>query len=378
MSESDGSHIPAGGSGLGPPEQPAPPQLPPARVPPAPGLPFQPSPQRSFSVWKVILVVVGLLVLLGSVVLNVVLVAVVRAEFVSTGKLDGTVLRPGAADQEVAVLDIKGTIGPRQVRAVDAFCRQMRANSRVKAVLLRVDSPGGAVAACDQIYKLLSDFKARTGKKLVVSMGSVAASGGYYVSVPADVICAEPTTITGSIGVLSAWPVLKGTMEKLGIKWVIVRSSGTEAWKAARNSFEEPATHQIAELQAIIDKIHKRFEDIVTRERGNKVKTTAVTRTYTGPHGESLTVKETEPFNGRVFLAKEALRLGLVDRVGYFDDAVQAAAGLAGLRRPRVVAYRVRRNPLERLGLGGAKAFSLESLEELQSPRVMMLWRVGN
>ena len=385
MSESNDSQRLAGDSGGGSPTGPTvPPRLPPVRVPPPPSLsplPGPGGPRRGSSAWKTVLMVFALVLLAGSVALNVVLALVIRAEFISTARLSATVLRSGAADQEVAVLDIKGTIGPTQVMMVDTFCRQMAERKQVKAVLLRVDSPGGAVGACDQIYKLLSDFKAHTGKKLVVSMGSVAASGGYYISVVADAIYAEPTTITGSIGVLSAWPVLKGTMEKLGIEWVIVRSSGTQAWKAARNPFEKPTAYQIAELQALIDKIHKRFEDIVTRERGGKVRTTTVTRTYNLPGGGNLTVEETEPFNGRIFLADRAVQLGLVDRVGYFDDAIRAAARLAGLTRPKVVAYRLRRNIFEQIGLSDlsdVKAFSLKSLEELQSPRVMMLWRVGN
>ena len=335
-----------------------------------------PRPRRR-SIWGRLFILLGVLVLLGSVVLNIVLVAMVSLPFISRGGLQTAVIQEGAPNQVVALLEIDGMIGDDKAQLVRSFCRQVSGDRRVKAVLLRVESPGGGVSACDRIYKQLKDLKRETGKKIVVSMGGVAASGGYYVSAPADAILAEPTTVTGSIGVLGGWVVLKGTMDKIGAKLVIVRSSKTRAWKAAPSSFEEPADYQIAELQKTIDEMHDRFEKIVRDERGKKLKITTADRTYVGADGKPFTVEnESEPFNGKIFLAERAQKLGLVDEVGYLEDAIEEAGSLAGLTRPRVVVYARRRTLRQELGLGQAKPFDAKILDELQTPRIMYLWKV--
>jgi len=246
-------------------------------------------------------------------------------------------------------------------------------------ILLRVSSPGGGISACDRIYKRLIDFRGHTGKKMVVSMGSVAASGGYYISVPAHAIYAEPTTITGSIGVLASVTVLAGTLEKIGVEIKVVRSSQAKAWKAAPNMMERPADYQMAELQKTIDKMHERFQSIVITERGQLIKARPkTTKTYTGADGKEFSVTETYPYNGQIFLAAEAKKLGMIDKVGYVEDAIDGAAKLAGLGNPKVVLYSPRRSILQEMGLARSSPLSLESLEQLQIPQIMMVWKVGN
>jgi protease-4 len=321
-------------------------------------------------------IAVGLLVL--SLLVNVYLLFLLGLAYAGRKPLRTTVITPGDAKQVVAVFNISGLLEQEEARLVEEFCRQVKDQEEVKAVVLRVVSGGGGVSACDEIYTLLKDLKAGTGKKIVVSMGAAAASGGYYIAVPADRIVAEPTTVTGSIGVLAVCPVLKGTLEKIGVKMMIVRSSHARPWKAAPNIFEEPLDYQMKELQQVLDAMQDRFETVVRQERGEKLKVSTSQNTYVGPDSRPYTLEEVAPFNGRVYLAEDAKRIGLVDEVGYLEDALAAAARLAGLSRPKVVEYSKRKSLLEEIGFAsGAGSVDLKALQEVQTPRIMMVWKVA-
>lgn len=334
-----------------------------------------PAPRRSF--FKRLLLSFAGLMFLGSILLNLWLL-LLGVALLGEDRMDTTVIRGGKSDQVVAVFELTGAIGSKQIREIGAFCRSVGPDKNVKAVVLRVDSPGGGASASDRIYRMLKDLKAKSGKKLVVSMGGVAASGAYYASAPADEIYAEPTTVTGSIGALAVLPGLKGTLEKIGLKIVLIRSTKAQAWKAAPNPLEEPAGYQLAELQTIIDAIHDRFETVVRNERGGRIKATTSVKAYVGPGGEKFSVKETEPYNGRVYQADRAKEIGLVDGIGYEDDAIEAAANLANLTKAKVVLYRVRKNLLREMGLmKQSPVVDLELLEEIQTPRLMLIWKVG-
>ena len=348
--------------------------------PPAPP-PSSKKPRRRRSRLKSIIRLLTIpLLLLANLVLLIMLVALCVSP---DGPLSTEVIDSGAGNQVIAVAEISGVISNRQVGLMDAFCRKVRADDNIKAVVLRVDSPGGAVSPCDRIYNLLKQVKESAGKPVVVSMGGVAASGGYYVSAPANEIYAEPTTVTGSIGVIGVWPVLKGTLDKIGMKIMVVRSTKARAWKASPSPFEETAPYQLAEVLKALDLIHERFEMIVRSERPNLTITTA-TNTYPDPNApaddpdKTFEVVETVPFNGKVFLAEEALALGLVDKIGYFSDAVDAAKRLAGLTDPKVVRYSLKLGLMEKLaGQTNATKISLEALDAFQTPRLMMIWKVS-
>ena len=195
----------------------------------------------------ILLLIFCVLGLLGSVMVNFALLAQIDIG-VEMGMARETI-RSGPAERTVAVLDVSGPIYPETVKLVHEFCDTVENDGNVKAILLRVDSPGGGISSCDQIYHRLHAMLKNKNKKMVVSMGSVAASGGYYISAPADAIVAEPTTVTGSIGVISVFPVLAGTFEKLGMNMVVVRSSQSRAWKAAPNYLEEPAGGEEADAR---------------------------------------------------------------------------------------------------------------------------------
>ena len=312
-----------------------------------------------------------------SIVMNVYLAALVGAGFKSE-TLATTVIAPGKITQTVAVYPLGGVILGEQVHTFRTFTRQVIDDKSVVAVVLRVESPGGSVSASDQIYEMVRELKA-AGKKIVISMGGVAASGGYYISAPGDIIYAEPTTITGSIGVIAMWPVMKGTLTKLGMDMVVLRSSGTKAWKAAPNNFEFPAQFQMDELQRNLDQMQQRFEGIVKAGRGGKVKIETAEKTYTSAESQPFTVKETSPFNGRIFTGEEAKALGLVDEVGYLKDAIDAARKAAGAEGAQVLEYTKRKGLMESLvDAKSAPVIDLKVLDEIQTPRIMMLWKVEN
>ncbi len=280
--------------------------------------------------------------------------------------LDMTVISSGDQSRQVAVFDLSGTIDQRQADTFELFYRAVRDTDAIKAVVLRVDSGGGGIAASDQIHNLVNRIRQTLNKPVVVSMGSTAASGGYYVSAPANEIFAEPGTITGSIGVIAIWPVVTGLMDKIGVEMVTIRSTDAGEWKARHfNSFEPADEKVLADIQAMLDSFQQRFETVVKEGRGDRLAT-----------GDGVPNGGQAPLNGQVFLADEALRLGLVDKIGYQSDAVSSAAELANLKNPHVVRYS------RRLGLGGllgaseASALtSLKSLDPFTSPRIMMLWR---
>jgi protease-4 len=321
---------------------------------------------------------VGLLVilLLFSILANLGM-GVLLAAFGSPGHLQQTVVEKGQEHQVVALYRIGGLIDERAAATAERFYLDVRDNTAVKAVVLRVETPGGGVGASDRINRIVANLKSK-GKKVVVSMGSVAASGGYYVSAGADEIWAEPTTITGSIGVLATLPVLTGTLQKIGVDMKVIRSSPTKAWKAVPDPFEQPAAYQIESLQQTLDAMQTRFEEVVKNGRGARLHVQPeATSQFADAEGKNFSVTSAAPFNGKIYLPPEAMKLGLIDKIGYEEEAIASAASLANLTNPRVVQYA----PVQSVfsALMSAKANPLidaKVLDEVQTPNIMMIWKV--
>ena len=364
-------------SGTPSPDAPAPtppPVLQPS-VPPPPGaMPWWVQPPKKRSWAGRILIGTGTLLFILSVLVNVYLVMFLLAQ--KGDAFDKTVIGEGRADQTVAVYSVEGIIDDEAVHYFDQFCRRLKTDKQVKAVVLRIDSPGGGVSASDEIYVKVKAIRETLKKPVVVSMGAVAASGGYYIAAPADAIYAEPTTITGSIGVLAAWPVLKGLMDKYGVEMVTIRSTQADVWKAAENYWERPEPQVRANMRQMLDEMQAKFESVVKAGRKN-LKLTKVAVTRPGQTGGVEKITQTEPFNGKVYLAEEAKRFGLIDNIGYQEDAVKEAARLAGLSKPRIVQYARHRSLRELLGFSDPAApLDAKTLDKLTSPRVMMLWKL--
>ena len=225
---------------------PTPPTPPSAAGNKPPTLPVAAATKRS-SGWKTLLWVLGLTIFIGSLLANLVLMSLVSLDFGSGGGLRPHVLKSGSSRQVIAVHEVFGPIGSDAAARAEAFYRRVSKDDNVKAVLIRVNSPGGGISACDRIHKVMKQLQDDHNKTLVVSMGSVAASGGYYISASADAIVAEPTTITGSIGVIGEVMTFKGTLDKIGMKVKLLPSTQARHWKAAPNPFEDPEKYQLDE-----------------------------------------------------------------------------------------------------------------------------------
>jgi protease-4 len=193
-------------------------------------------------------------------------------------------------------------------------------DGRIKAVLFEINSPGGTITASDVLYHEISSFKERTGKIIAVSMMDIATSGAYYVSLPADIITAHPTTVTGSVGVLFLQPKITGLMEKIGLS-VDVKKFGKN--KDMGTPFRDSSQEEQRFMQKSVDDMGERFIRLVQKHRK--------------PDQRALA----EISTARVFLADEALKLGLVDKICYLSDAIRESKRLAGLPADaRVVVYR--------------------------------------
>ncbi len=237
----------------------------------------------------------------------------------------------GKADDKVLMIPISGVITdkpksrtlrtmPGMVQEVVAHLRLAEKDDQIKVVLFKIDSPGGTTTASDMLYHEIVAFKQRTGKKVVVCMMNLATSGGYYVSLPADVIIAHPTTVTGSVGVILMRPQVSGLMDKIGVG-VAVNKSGAN--KDMGSPFRPITPSEEHMLQELTDGLGRRFVDLVQQHRGLD--------------GERLA----KVADARIFLADAAVDAGLVDRIGYLPDAVDEAKAIAGLDDDaRVVTYR--------------------------------------
>jgi protease-4 len=211
--------------------------------------------------------------------------------------------------------------------------RRAENDSSVKALIVRINSPGGAVTASDIMYRELSHFKERSGRPVVILMGDVAASGGYYLACAGDEIVAHPTTITGSIGVIFQTFNFSEGMNRIGIRADAITSGPN---KDMGNPFEPPDPDHRALLQNIVNEFYGSFVAIVRDSRPEL-------------HSDDLpTVTD-----GRVVTGRRAAELGLVDRLGDLYDAFDAAKERAGLTRARLVKYH---RPIEHVGSAYAEA----------------------
>jgi protease-4 len=211
-------------------------------------------------------------------------------------------------------IEIEGTI----VDATETV-RQLKAlehNSQVKGMLIRVNSPGGVTAPSQEIYEEIKRIR-DDGLPVIVSMGALAASGGYYVSAPATRIVANPQTLTGSIGVIMEFPVLKGMMDKIGVKVEVVKS---RVHKDIGSPFRDMTDQDRELLQGVVADAYDQFVSVVSTER--KIPEDSV-RAFA---------------DGRIMTGRQALAFGLVDTLGTFEDAKRIAASLCGIEgEPRLI-----------------------------------------
>jgi len=219
---------------------------------------------------------------------------------------------------KIAVIDIKGVISD-YMSVIDNIEKAHRDKS-IKAVVIAVDSPGGAVGAAQEIYSALQ--KLRKDKPVVVSMGNVAASGGYYISVPANVIYANPGTITGSIGVIIQHVSVSKVLDKIGIKIENIKSGKNKDILYPNNQL---TLQQKQLLEETIKDVYNQFLEDIVRYR-------------------PVDINDLKQYaDGRIFTGRQAKKLKLVDRLGNIQDAIKEAKKLAGLEGKTVMVIRLRK-----------------------------------
>jgi protease-4 len=220
----------------------------------------------------------------------------------------------GLAEPKIAVIPILGVLMDAQ--GVLEELERYKERADVKALVFRIDSPGGTVVAAQEIYSEIR--KLRGKKKTLSSMGNVAASGGYYVASATEEILANPGTITGSIGVISEYANVQDLLKKIGFKSTVLKSG---RFKDVGSPLREMTAEEGVYLQGLLENIHHQFIRDVAQ-------------------GRQKTVEEIEPLSdGRVFTGEQAKEIGLVDRLGNFQDALDRAAELAGIEGKPVILY---------------------------------------
>jgi protease-4 len=257
--------------------------------------------------------------------------AALSGRFPGEDRMQEVVLVKSPAKEKVVVIDVEGmisAIAPGNVfnREGDVlsrvYARLQRAgeDELVRGIILRLDTPGGDATSSDILYREILKFKKKTGLPVAALMMGVAASGGYYVASACDAIIAHPSTITGSIGVISLFPDMDGLLSKVGVRVQVIKSGEL---KDAGSPFRNLSEREQRLFQEIIDELYERFVGVVHERRK-----------------DALSLEEVrELADGRVYTAPQALKLKLIDEVGYFDEALARVFSLSRISSARVVAY---------------------------------------
>ena len=251
------------------------------------------------------------LALLGLLVLAVIGVSLLTSLALDSGWLGG---------ERVAVIRIEGVIVDS--RETIEELRRFRDNPSIKAVVLRIDSPGGGVVPSQEIHTEVLKARKDGRLKVVASMGNLAASGGYYIAAATDKIVANPGTLTGSIGVIMELANVQGLLEKVGVQSVVIKSG---RYKDLASPFRAMSAEDRALLQSVLDDVHDQFIRAVAAGRALKVE------------------QVRDLADGRIFTGRQARTAKLVDELGDLQDAIKLAARLVGIEgEPRVVEPRKR------------------------------------
>jgi protease-4 len=259
-----------------------------------------------------VLIVLATAVALGALFFGMVFLA----SLLSGNKRTSTTLQVVGADK-IALVKLEGLLitSEHVVDELNAYAD----DSSIKAIVLRIDSPGGGVVVSQEIYNAVKNAR-KEGKKVVASMGTVAASGGYYVAAAADRIVANPGTLTGSIGVKMEFANIEKLLEKIGVKGMVVKAG---EYKDVGSPFRDMSEPEKKILQDVIDDVHSQF-----------IKAIAEGRTL--QEAEVRTIAD-----GRIFTGRQALDLKLVDQLGDLTDSIKVAGELVGIKgKPRVIEKR--------------------------------------
>ncbi len=269
------------------------------------------------------------------------------------------VLVDGDRSNKIAVINIEGVINGEMSQWVQKQLKTAEDDSHVKALIVRIVSPGGGVSSSDQIHYYISRFKEHTNKPVLAFMQSIAASGGYYSAVACDEIMAEPTVITGSIGVIMNHLVIKGLLEeKLGINPVTIKSGPRKDWPSMFNETTDEEKQYL--MDRVITPAYDRFVELVYEGRKDVLSADQVR----------------ELADGSIYTAQQALDNKLIDAVGYLDDAIYRAEQMAQISGAKVVTYEEVFSFWSMMGAQSKNPINIESeiLEKIAAPRILYLW----
>lgn len=283
----------------------------------------------------------------------------------------------GTGKDKILITDISGVIStddeksglaslseePDILTRVKEELKMAARDKHMKAVILRINSPGGSVTASDMIYHEIERFKEDTGMKVIACIMDLGASGGYYVAVSADKIVAHPTTVTGSIGVIMLNVSIEGLLQKIGVKDATIKAGEHKDMGSPLKTMTE---EERKIFQGVLDTMYERFLAVIAKNRS----------------GNGLDLKELRSLaDGRIYTAQQALEHKLVDQIGYLDDAISLAKKEAELTEARVVIYHrpgaYKNNIYSKLA--GSHAINLVNIDlrtfvKSGTPSFMYLW----
>ncbi len=282
----------------------------------------------------------------------------------------------GSGKDKILIIDISGIISgekrrglaglsdePDMVARIKEELKMAARDKHMKAIILRINSPGGTVTASDMIYHEIEQFKKNTDRKVIACIMDLGASGGYYVAVSADKIIAHPTTVTGSIGVIMLNLSVEGLLQKIGVKDTSIK---TGEHKDMGSPLKTMTDEERKIFQGIMDNMYERFLSVIAETR------------------KELTPEKLRSLaDGRIYTSQQALESGLIDQIGYLDEAILMAKEAAGLTEARVVIYHrpgaYKNNIYSHLSSAGFGTinllnFDLKSFVNSGTPSFMYLW----
>lgn len=298
------------------------------------------------------------LLLFISILANIALFAMIGTYYQGITHREQFVSGDLTSNDKIAIIEVTGMINEKAVESPIKELEFAAKDKDVKSIILRVNSPGGEVFSTERLYRAILKYKEDAKKPVIVMMDGIAASGAFWISMPADKIFATKNTITGSIGVIMQTFVLTGLMKEWGVEPMTFK---TGALKDTGSMFREMTEEDKAEIKKLMDGWYNEFLHVILTNRGEKV------------GGEE---KLRQVADGRVVLGEEAKTLGFIDELGFMDNAIESAKELGKITgKARVVKYQRQSTFFELLNAKRdvSTLISRESLVDLQMPRFLAM-----
>lgn len=302
----------------------------------------EPTPSRSGCGWLVVCMILAALLgftwlgILGMTAMGLAMPQVSGSDF-----WEEHIIKKGQSEDRIALIEAEGLIsnlalepsGMTMVKSIKAQLELAAEDDSIRGVLLQIDSPGGEVLASDEIYREIQSFQERSGKPVVASLSSLAASGGYYIAAPCRWIVANELTITGSIGVILHNYNYRGLMDKVGIRPQVFKSGRFKDMLSGDKPPDEILPESKAMIQEMVDETFARFKSVV-REGRNQA------QAQNGGQGKALVRNWEDSADGRILSGRQAFELGFVDELGNLDQAFSRVQMLLGISESSLIEYR--------------------------------------